>query len=760
MPTTATATAPDASLRLAAGRARAIERMPYLRSALMALKPVDVGTDSGLSTLAVDKRWRMYYNPVFVNSCDVEEMAGGWLHEVGHPLREHDRRWDALSEPRERHPLFNKAGDAAINADLRECNVTLPRIKAYYPERIAGAKRESTTEQMYRLLLNSPEAAKIQASLPEIVAVPGAVRHDYADNFAVQIMTRNPVLDATVTAELIDPTTKVPVTGALNTVSAVSDRRAAVHLAQGVAPGDYAIKVSTTSGDLEAAFSIVPAKITVRPDHIERGYAAPFNTVIDGQLTNFDAATTVELLDQGGNVVPGAVSNIQVLSASVMRMDLPLLPDGMYSVQVTEAGAAPMSAMLPIGLPFLDITPAFLPVGYGTPYPVAGIGSDIAFDANSTVEIMALTPFGIVPVQGAASAARVLSPTSVNFDLIDSLDEGQYLVVVTGGADQAVATLTISKPQDGDGEGGGSGGDGQGGGSDGDGDSDSDGDGDGGSKSGKGGKGKGKGEGEGDGSESDDCGSGSGGGKRDWEKGDNESDDGSISEGRAMTIRQQVARDIQDHVKHGRGTVPAGWARWADEILDPQVDWRKELNSVVRRTFATVAGRKDYSYARPGRRTATMNGVVLPSMRQPRPPSADVIVDTSGSMRDKDLAQVLGEIAAIADRVSKRGSTLRVRSCDADAAQAQVIRTVKHITLTGGGGTDMRVGIKAAAQERPKSDMIIILTDGDTPWPTEPDPANPTAKYIAVLVRGESRYSEVPAWMHKIVINSDYLDKD
>lgn len=750
--TTATApSTPDATLRLAAGRARAIERMPYLRAALMSLKPVDVGTDSGLPTLAVDKRWRMYYNPVFVNSCDVEEMAGGWLHEVGHRLREHDRRWEALGEPQERHPLFNKAGDAAINADLRECNVTLPRIKAYYPERIPGAKRENTTEQMYRMLLNSPEGAKIQASMPEIVAMPTAVRHDYADNFPVMLMTRNPVLDATVTAELIDPTTQAPVPGAFNTVSAISDRRASVNLAKGVAPGDYEIHVSSTDGVLVAEFSIVPAKIALRPDHVERGYVAPFNMVVDGELTSFDAATVVELLDKDGNVVPGAVSNIQVLSKSVLRFDLPLLPDGVYAVSVTETGAETMTAPLPVGMPFLDITPSVLPVGYGGPYPIAGIGSDIAFDANTTVELLVPTLGGFMPLQGALSPARVLSPTSVNFDVLVSLSEGQYLVVATGGADQAVATLSIVPPQSGSGDGEGGG---EEGGDDGKGQSKGSGKGKGDSKSDQGG------DGEGDGSESDDCGSGSGGGKRPWEKGDSENNDGSINEGRAANIRQQVARDIKEHVQHGRGNVPAGWSRWADEVLDPQVDWRKELQSVVRRTFATVAGRKDYSYGRPGRRTATSNGIILPSMRQPRPPSADVIVDTSGSMRDKDLAQVLGEIAAIADRVSKRGSTLRVRSCDADAAQAQTIRTIKHITLTGGGGTDMRVGIKAAAEERPKSDLIIVLTDGDTPWPDAPDPANPFAKYIAVLVRGESRYSEVPPWMHKIVINEDYLDKD
>ena len=44
------------------------------------------------------------------------------------------------------------------------------------------------------------------------------------------------------------------------------------------------------------------------------------------------------------------------------------------------------------------------------------------------------------------------------------------------------------------------------------------------------------------------------------------------------------------------------------------------------------------------------------------------------------------------------------------------------IRLTGGGGTDMRVGIDAAAGLRPEPNVIIVLTDGDTPWPERPPP--------------------------------------
>ncbi len=50
----------------------------------------------------------------------------------------------------------------------------------------------------------------------------------------------------------------------------------------------------------------------------------------------------------------------------------------------------------------------------------------------------------------------------------------------------------------------------------------------------------------------------------------------------------------------------------------------------------------------------------------------------------------------------------------------QRLRRVAEVRLAGGGGTDMAKGIEAALEERP--DLIVVLTDGHTPWPTTPPP--------------------------------------
>src|SRR6185503_754989 len=66
--------------RLVAARAR-----PYLAAALYALCPVASGR---VPTMAVDRYWRCYVSPAFVAATPVAELAGVWVHEVSHLLRD------------------------------------------------------------------------------------------------------------------------------------------------------------------------------------------------------------------------------------------------------------------------------------------------------------------------------------------------------------------------------------------------------------------------------------------------------------------------------------------------------------------------------------------------------------------------------------------------------------------------------------------------------------------------------------------------
>lgn len=260
----------------------------------------------------------------------------------------------------------------------------------------------------------------------------------------------------------------------------------------------------------------------------------------------------------------------------------------------------------------------------------------------------------------------------------------------------------------------------------------------------------GDGDGDGDGS----CGSGAGGRARSWELDPLDTDAPDMSEGEADLTRRQVAQDVQNHAK-SRGTVPSGWASWAADVLaPPKVDWRRQFAGAIRTAVARAAGMVDYSYTRPGRRRVPK--VLTPSMFRPTP-SVAVVMDTSGSMSDDDLRAAASEIQGMVRRAGVSGEQLKMLATDAAVHGVQAVRRVQDLEFRGRGGTDMCVGIAAAMALRPVPDVIVVLTDGETPWPE----ARPNARVVVGLVRSSSSpnpgYAAVPEWARVVHIPSDGL---
>ncbi|WP_205797182.1 VWA-like domain-containing protein [Micromonospora sp. CMU55-4] len=122
--------------------------------------------------------------------------------------------------------------------------------------------------------------------------------------------------------------------------------------------------------------------------------------------------------------------------------------------------------------------------------------------------------------------------------------------------------------------------------------------------------------------------------------------------------------------------------------------------------------------------------------------------DTSASVSNRMLAQVKAEIKLIVKHM--RGENVRVFSCDVASTSARRVRRIEDIELVGGGGTDMRVGLAASAALRPRADIVIVATDGDTPWDDIPPDRNPQARYVTLLLDGDR--DTVPPWMRKIIV--------
>ncbi|MFJ9875470.1 VWA-like domain-containing protein [[Kitasatospora] papulosa] len=250
------------------------------------------------------------------------------------------------------------------------------------------------------------------------------------------------------------------------------------------------------------------------------------------------------------------------------------------------------------------------------------------------------------------------------------------------------------------------------------------------------------------------CGSGADGLRRPWDLGPEGADGLSAQERDAVRFR--VARGITGTP----GNAPAGWRRWAEEAFHPPQPWKQLLGAAVRAAASAPGSGDDYVYGRPARRSSAVPGAVLPSLRR-RPTRVVVVIDTSGSVSDAELGSALLEVTAISRAVGGRRDLVGVLPCDAAADRVRPLcGGTEGVELLGGGGTDLRAGFARALESRPRPDVLVMLTDGQTPWPSRRPPCR-TVVGLFGRPHGRSSYDESdaeyvpdgpPAWARVVTI--------
>jgi predicted metal-dependent peptidase len=160
------------SRALQAARVRASYQRAYFAPALFSLIPVK--TDL-IASMAVDSRWRLYYNDAWLAAHTVEENAAVLIHEVSHLLRDHEARNQAAAV--KDHTLWNTATDCEINDDLLAEGLPLPND----PPRpgMYGLQTGENAETYYRQLFKPvhSDAARDRGGSPRLAHDCGSGAH-------------------------------------------------------------------------------------------------------------------------------------------------------------------------------------------------------------------------------------------------------------------------------------------------------------------------------------------------------------------------------------------------------------------------------------------------------------------------------------------------------------------------------------------------------------------------------------------------------
>lgn len=255
------------------------------------------------------------------------------------------------------------------------------------------------------------------------------------------------------------------------------------------------------------------------------------------------------------------------------------------------------------------------------------------------------------------------------------------------------------------------------------------------------------------------CGSAVDNQPRDYEIPYDDDENPGISPQEAAKVVLDTAQEVEMYEKSRPGSVPGGIIRETTELLNPIVDWKNSLKVRVRREIGIGMAKTRNSYKKISRRGAAIGkGIILPGRSGDQEIIIYIVLDTSGSMTKKELTLGVSEIFGLLKKV--RGKMYFI-SVDARASEPMLVTDINDLVLEGGGGTDMGVGINAAAQSIPKPDIILTITDGGTPWINKPPKEAPKAKYIAVIIVPRKKYqghgvqpsevTEVPKFIETIV---------
>lgn len=179
-------------------------------------------------------------------------------------------------------------------------------------------------------------------------------------------------------------------------------------------------------------------------------------------------------------------------------------------------------------------------------------------------------------------------------------------------------------------------------------------------------------------------------------------------------IRQEVlSRTIQAvqaaQAQENAGCIPAGVKRMIAELTEPKLDWRAMIDTHVRSQIKC-----DYTFQRLSR-VELDGGLIFPAEDDDTMAEADIWIDTSGSMGQELLREIMSEVKGIMTTFGQ--FKLRVGCFDAQAYKVyeyteRNVDEIDEFQLEGGGGTLFNSFWQAMKEEGRVPERLVVFTDG------------------------------------------------
>lgn len=155
--------------------------------------------------------------------------------------------------------------------------------------------------------------------------------------------------------------------------------------------------------------------------------------------------------------------------------------------------------------------------------------------------------------------------------------------------------------------------------------------------------------------------------------------------------------------KKSQGEIPGEIARMIDDLINPKLNWKQLLDRYV-----SERTKHDYSWIRPNKRF--MPDHYLPSMYSETIGNITIAIDTSGSVSDEELHELLSEVQGIRD--TYKPQELVVIDCDYEIHNVFKIdeyTDILSLEFTGGGGTSFEPVFNYCRDNVPN--VLIYFTD-------------------------------------------------